>query len=234
MAVSRVTRSSGTSRTRPTSLIAALAAMVPNVPIWATRLLAVLLADIVDDFLAAVLAEVDVDIGRLAAVRIEEALEQQIVFERADVAQLQDVADDGAARGAAGAGGDVLADGEADEIPDDEEIARKAHLADDAELVFEPFLRDCHACCASGGVRAVAFLQADLAQFAQVFFGRLLLGRREDREVPFLEIELDVALVGDFLAALDRGFLTGEELIHLLRRPRRRTDRCRSACGSRP
>ena len=36
IAVSWLTRSSGTSSTRPTSLIAALAASVPNVPIWAT------------------------------------------------------------------------------------------------------------------------------------------------------------------------------------------------------
>ena len=69
-------------RTRPTSLIAALAAMVPKVPIWATLSLAVLLPDVVDHFFAAILAEVDVDIGRLAAVGIEEALEQQVVFQR--------------------------------------------------------------------------------------------------------------------------------------------------------
>ena len=50
--------------------------------------LAVLLPDVGDHLLAAVLAEVDVDVGRLAAVRVEEALEQQVVFQRIDVAQL--------------------------------------------------------------------------------------------------------------------------------------------------
>ena len=67
-------------------------------------LLAVLAADIGDDLLAAVLAEVDVDIGRLAAVGIEEALEQQVVLQRIDVAELEHVADEGAAGRAAGAG----------------------------------------------------------------------------------------------------------------------------------
>ena len=49
-------------------------------------LFAVLLLDVLDDLFAAVLAEVDVDIGRLGAVGIEEALEEQVVLERIDVA----------------------------------------------------------------------------------------------------------------------------------------------------
>ena len=37
--------------------------------------------------------------------------------------------------------------------------------------------------------------------------------------MAFLEIELDVAAVGDFLAALHGVVVPGKELIHLLRRP---------------
>ena len=59
-----LTRSSGTSMARPTSFMAVLAASVPNVPIWATDSGAVFLAHVVDDILAAILAKVDVDIGR--------------------------------------------------------------------------------------------------------------------------------------------------------------------------
>ena len=33
-----------------------------------------------------------------------------------------------------------LLDGEADEVPDDEEIAGETHPANDAEFVFEPFV----------------------------------------------------------------------------------------------
>ncbi len=43
---------------------------------------AVLLADVLDDLVPPLLAEVDVDVGRLGAVRVEEPLEQQVVFER--------------------------------------------------------------------------------------------------------------------------------------------------------
>ena len=51
--------------------------------------LAVLLLDVLDHLAAAVLAEVDVDIGRFAAVLVEEPLEQQVVLQRADVAQIR-------------------------------------------------------------------------------------------------------------------------------------------------
>ena len=67
--------------------------------------------------LAAVLAEVDVDIGRFVAVRIEEPLEQQVVLERADVAQIQDVADERPDAAAAGRRRDAVLAGEADEVP---------------------------------------------------------------------------------------------------------------------
>ena len=50
---------------------------------------AVLVLDVLDHLAAALLAEVDVDIGRLAAALVEEPLEQQVVFQRADVAQVQ-------------------------------------------------------------------------------------------------------------------------------------------------
>src|SRR5262249_33011813 len=94
-------------------------------------LLAVLLADVVDDLFAAFLAEVDVDVGRFAAVRIEEALKQQAVFERIDVAELEDVTDHGPAGRTTGAGRNALALRETHEIPDDQEVAGEAHAADD-------------------------------------------------------------------------------------------------------
>ena len=63
---------------------------------------AVLLPDVLDDLVPPLLAQVDVDVGRLGAVGVEEPLEQQVVLERADVAELEQVADQGAAGRAAG------------------------------------------------------------------------------------------------------------------------------------
>ena len=59
--------------------------------------LAVLVPDVLDDLVAPLLAEVDVDIGRLGAIGVEEAFEEQVVLDRADAAELEQVADDGPA-----------------------------------------------------------------------------------------------------------------------------------------
>src|SRR5439155_10351432 len=119
-------------------------------------LLAVFLADVIDHVFAPFLAEIDIDIGRLAAVRIEEALEEQVVFERIDVAELEHVADERAARRAAGAGRNALADRETDEIPDDEKVAGEAHAADDVQLMMEALERRL-------GLRRIALREARLA-----------------------------------------------------------------------
>ncbi len=54
---------------------------------------AVFFFHVLDDFAAAVFAEVDVDIRRFAAIEIEEAFEQEIEFEGADVAEIKCVGD---------------------------------------------------------------------------------------------------------------------------------------------
>ena len=99
---------------------------------------AVLVPDVLDHLVAALLAEVDVDVGRLGAIGVEEPLEEQVVLERADVAELEHVADEGAAGRAAGQRGDASLAGVADEVPDDQEVRGEPHPVDDAQLVVEP------------------------------------------------------------------------------------------------
>ena len=57
---------------------------------------AVLLLHVLDDQFAAFLAEVDVDIGRFGSIGVEEAFEQQVVLDRADIRQTKHVGHDGA------------------------------------------------------------------------------------------------------------------------------------------
>ena len=84
---------------------------------------AVLLGDVLDDFAAAALAEVDVDVGQRHALGIEEALEDQVVLDRIDVGDAQAVGDEAAGRGStAGAYRDALLACVADEIPGDQEV----------------------------------------------------------------------------------------------------------------
>ena len=94
---------------------------------------------ILDDLAAALLAEIDVDIGRLLAVDVEEALEEQIVFERADVGEIERVGDQRPDARASRRRRDAEIARLADEIPDDEEVAGEAEGVDDAQLAVEPF-----------------------------------------------------------------------------------------------
>ena len=97
----RSTSPYGISSARPTSLIAAFAAMVLKVMICATWSRAVLARDVLDDLAAAVHAEVDIDIGHGDAFGVEEALEEQLVLEGIDVGDLHAVGDQRSGSGAA-------------------------------------------------------------------------------------------------------------------------------------
>ena len=81
---------------------------------------AIFLRDVVDDFAAAVHAEIDIDIRHRNALGIEEALEEQFVLERIDIGDAERVGDERTGgRSAAGTNGNIVLAGVADEIPDD-------------------------------------------------------------------------------------------------------------------
>jgi hypothetical protein len=107
------------------TLLALSWAKVAICPTW---LVAVLVGDVVDDLAAALLAEVHVEVGHRHPLRVEEALEQQVVGERIEVGDAQRVGHQGAgARAAAGAHRDVVLLGPVDEVGHDEEVAGELH-----------------------------------------------------------------------------------------------------------
>ena len=115
---------------------------VPKVTIWPTDSRPYFCAHVLDHFAAALEAEVDVDVGHRHALGIQEALEQEIELERADVGDAQRVRDERARRGsAARADRDPPVARRVDEVGDDEEVAGIAGLGDDAELVVEALAR---------------------------------------------------------------------------------------------
>ena len=84
---------------------------------------AVLAGDVLDDFAAAALAEVDVDVGQRDALGVEEALEDEVVLDRIDVGDPQAVGDEAAGgRAAARADRNALLARVADEVPRDQEV----------------------------------------------------------------------------------------------------------------
>ena len=103
---------------------------------------AVLVGDVAHDAVAALDREVDVDVRHRHALGVQEALEQQVVGERVDLGDVERVGDDRAGRRAApGPDRDARVLGELDEVPDDQEVAREAHVLDHGELHLEPLDR---------------------------------------------------------------------------------------------
>ena len=171
---------------------------------------AVLLRDVVDDALAALDGEVDVHVGHVLARRVEEALEQQPVPHRVDVRDLEAVRGERAGRGAAARPHrDAVPLREPDEVRDDQEVVREAHLADRLELEPEPVVE-------LGGGRAVALDEPPLAELDEVLERVAPVRHREARQPDPPELELDVAPLRHLEAAPERLLVAREVERHLL------------------
>ncbi len=94
--------------------------------------------DVLDDLLAPLVLEIDVDVGRLVAAGGDEALEQQIVLGGIDGGDAEHVADGGVGRRSAPLAEDAFRAGEAHHLVDGEEIGRVVQLLDQRELVRDP------------------------------------------------------------------------------------------------
>ena len=172
--------------------------------------LTVLLRHVVDDLAAALVAEIHVDIRHADALRVQEALKKQLVFERIDVRYMQRIRDDGARAGAAPRSyGDPVRFRIVDKIPDDEEVIHVAHAADDAQLVVQAvsdLLRD----------DVVPVAQSLLAEAPQIGLARKALRHREMRQLGHAEFQLHLTAHGDLVRAFQRVQRIGEQSLHLL------------------
>ena len=92
------TSANGISSTRPDVAHDRLRLHRPERDDLRDVLAAVLPRDVLDDFAAAPLAEVDVDVGQRHALGVEEALEDEVEVERIDVGDPQAVRDEAARR----------------------------------------------------------------------------------------------------------------------------------------
>jgi len=132
---------------------------------------AVLAVDVLDDLFAALVLEVDVDVGRLVAFGADETLEEQHgVHLGVDRRHLQAVAD-GRVRGAAAAlAQDALAARPVHDVGDGEEVGLVLQLGDEGELVFE------HAAHGRRHTRRITPCGTLLRQHAQPAGGGVAIG----------------------------------------------------------
>ena len=234
----RSTSPYGMSMARPTSLIAAFAAMVPKVMICATFDAAIFSGDVLDHFAAAPHAEIDVDVGHRHAFGIQEALEQQIVLQRIDVRDLQRVADQAARRRTASrAHGNSLRPRVANEIPDDQEISRRSASAGSSGFRRSGAFRIRPAFCA--GALLGARLQDRNARgksFAHDCFKIAVDGvafrNLEIRKRILHRVDFHVAALGDRHGAFERFGNFAEHLRHFFRGLEDKTGRWQISCGA--
>ena len=100
-------------------------------------LFTVLFGYVVDDFAAATIVKVHIEVGHGDAVGVEESLEDQVVVERVQVGNTHRVRDHGACTGAtAGAHANTVALSPVDKVGDHEEVAGEAHGGNNPHLVL--------------------------------------------------------------------------------------------------
>ena len=174
--------------------------------------LSVLLVDVLDDALAPIAArQIEIDVGPLAALLGEEALEQQVHPDRIDRGDPEAVADGAVGRRAAPLHEDPLLAAEVDDVPDDEEVAGEIELLDQIQLALElprvPRLD-----------RPVALARARLGDLAEERGHRLSRRHRVlGKAVAEIRHRVDEP-IGELARGRERFGHVGEELRHLRRR----------------
>ncbi len=99
---------------------------------------AVALVDVLDDALALIAAgQVEIDVGPLAALFGQEALEEQFHADRIDRGDSERVADGAVGGRAASLDQNVLLAAEAHDVPDDEEVAGELELFDQRQFALD-------------------------------------------------------------------------------------------------
>ena len=185
------------------------------------RLAAIAPGDVVDDPVAPLHAEVDVEVGHGDAFGVEEALEQQVVLDGVQVGDLEGIGHQGAGAGAAPRSHwDVVVLGPLDEIGHDQEVAGETHLVDDSQLQLQAVVIDRAVLRQAGGLEKPG--QSPCQPFAGDGGKVLLQGhaRRHGkvRQEVLAQRQFQVAALGDLQGIFQGLGDVGEEGRHLLGR----------------
>ena len=182
------------------------------------RVAAVLLPHIIDDAVAAVLAEIHVEVRHRHALGIEEAFEQQVVTQRIEVRDPERVRNQRPRSGAAaGADRHIVLFRPVDEVRDDQEVARETHLHDGFALELQslPIARHLPITLGCVGIELRhALLQPGQRLLPQIGFEGRTARRREQRQLCLAELQFESATAGDFHRVLQSLRQIGEQLGH--------------------
>ncbi len=179
--------------------------------------LAVFLRHVGDDLVAPGHAKIDVEVGHADALGIQEALEQEVIRDRIDFRDAEGIGHEGAgSRSTSRSHRDPPMFRLANEVPDDQEVARVLHAGDHIELLLE-------ACAVRGFIHAPVKLLESLGQalardVAEVPLHVEALRHRKLRQHRLVEGELESrAHLRDDKRVLEQLGMTPEGLSHLVR-----------------
>ena len=160
-----------------------------TVAVRAARRRRIALIDMLDDFLAPLMFEIDIDVGRLAPLGAEKALEQHFELVGIDGGDAQKITDRGIRGRAAALAQNVPAFGIFHHVMHGQEIMRDFLFRDEAQFLHG-LARDLE-----GRAFGIAALQSGFGQIAQMFvrgfsrrhrFVRIILFDLVEREADFV------------------------------------------------
>ena len=168
--------------------------------------------DVLDDLLAALVLEIDVDVGRLAARFRDEALEQQVDLGRVHRRDVEAIADDGVRSRATPLAQDAERARIGDDVVNGQEVRGEFEIVDEGQLLFDglaDFIRE-----TVGEVAGSAFP----GQRCQMLLRGLAWRHRLIRVFVDEFIERETAGFDDLECPRQCRFVTLEQARHLGRR----------------
>ena len=167
--------------------------------------------DVIDHFLTALVAEVHIKIWHTDALRVQEALKDQVITDGVDIRDAHAVSRNAACAGAtARAYRDTLTLGVVHVVPHDKIVVRVAHLFDHADLVFQTVFV---------GLRNIGAVAALQTFPAELFKKRLIIHtvrRFVIWNFSVSKIKIKVTLFGNFGGILAGFRHHGEQLVHFV------------------
>ena len=153
-------------------------------------LAAVFLVDILNDLLAPLVLEIDIDVGRLVARVGDEALEEEIVNVGIDLGNPEAIADDGIGRRAAPLRENAVVAGKAHDVIDGEKVSRIFFRRDEVEFPSDglfDFFRHALRIASRGALADQSFERFLLACIAGAQFIRIIILQLVERELDAIE-----------------------------------------------
>src|SRR5580692_5570824 len=173
--------------------------------------------DVLDHLLAPLMLEIDIDVGRLAALFRDETGEEEVDLLGVHLGDAEAIADRAIGRGASPLAEDAFRAREGDHLMNSEEIALESELGDERELIGDELanlVRDAEGIF----LLRVAVLRAFEGQIRKVLPCRLARRHGLVRIFILEFVEGEAAGLGDAQALCERPVVTGEEPRHFLGR----------------